>query len=110
MRLPAVSSQYDMILKHWRSESIGQTSRHLVPSCNPSMSGALGSNNEGTMESMNECPEQRIGVSRAELAERIANAVREDGVVQPMPELYLTRTSQPGRTVHGVSRPSLCVI
>src|ERR1044072_5737530 len=48
--------------------------------------------------------------SRRELAERIAGPVPNDGVCQPIPGLYLTRNSQPGRRVHGVTVPSFCVI
>ena len=65
------------------------------------------------MESMNEIleqAEQRGMAGRLELAKRIANAVREDGILEPIPGLHLTRNSQPGRRVHGVSQPSFCVI
>src|ERR1051325_4566493 len=47
---------------------------------------------------------------RAELAERIGNAISDDGVVEPIPGLYLNRASQPIRRVHGVTLPALCVI
>ena len=59
---------------------------------------------------MSESVEQRNRANRAELAERIASAVREDGVVQPLPGLYLTRASQPSERIFGASRPSFCVI
>jgi AraC-like DNA-binding protein len=48
--------------------------------------------------------------SRVELAERIAAVVREEGFVEPVDGLRLNRSSQPTDRVHGVSRPSLCVI
>jgi AraC-like DNA-binding protein len=59
---------------------------------------------------MDERAEQRGRSSREGLAERIASAIREDGVVEPIPGLHLTRASEPSGTIHGVSQPSLCVI
>jgi len=59
---------------------------------------------------MSERNMQRIRDSRKELAERIAGAVRDDGFTEPMEGLRLNRSSQPTGRVHGVSRPSLCVI
>jgi len=47
---------------------------------------------------------------RSELAARIGELVREDGVLEPLPGLFLTRNSQPTERVHGVSKPSFCVI
>jgi AraC-like DNA-binding protein len=49
-------------------------------------------------------------VYREELAERIASAVRTDGVVEPIEGLRLTRATTPTDRVHAVSRPCLCVI
>jgi AraC-like DNA-binding protein len=65
------------------------------------------------MKTMNERGEQtgrRDGANRAELVERIAGAVPEDGVVQPIAGLHLTRASQPSEKVFGASKPSFCVI
>ena len=45
-----------------------------------------------------------------ELAERIARAIPEDGGVEPLQGLHLFRSSTPTEPLHGVSRPSLCVI
>src|SRR5690242_6198753 len=53
---------------------------------------------------------QRAQANREELAERIAHAVREDGVVEPMQGLFLRRSSAPTEPVHGVSEPAFCVI
>ncbi|HEX8916917.1 MAG TPA: AraC family transcriptional regulator [Chloroflexota bacterium] len=47
---------------------------------------------------------------REELVDRIARAVRDDGTVQPLPGLYLSRSSVPLEPLHGVLEPSLCVI
>jgi AraC-like DNA-binding protein len=47
---------------------------------------------------------------REELAERIARAIPEDGTVEPLKGLLLNRSSTPTEQLHGVSRPSLCVI
>ena len=53
---------------------------------------------------------QRARANRAELVERIARAIREDGRVEPLNGLYLNRVSSPTEPVHGVSDPSFCVI
>src|SRR5688572_2017529 len=48
--------------------------------------------------------------NREELAERIARAIPEDGGVEPLAGLHLFRFSTPTEPLHGVSRPSFCVI
>lgn len=53
---------------------------------------------------------QRMQASREELVERIAGAVREDGVAEPLVGLHLGRLSKPLEEVHGVLEPSFCVI
>lgn len=53
---------------------------------------------------------QRLHASREELVERIAHAIREDGVSQPLKGLYLARLSTPREKIHSVMEPSLCVI
>lgn len=53
---------------------------------------------------------QRVQANREELVERIARAVREDGTVQPLAGLHLNRLSSPKEPLHGVTRPSFCVI
>src|SRR6266849_3787878 len=47
---------------------------------------------------------------REELVERIAGAVREDGTVQPLQGLHLSRSSLPLKPLHSVLKPSVCVI
>jgi hypothetical protein len=53
---------------------------------------------------------QWLQANREELVERMARAIREDGTVEPLPGLYLTRLSSPLEPVHGVTKPSFCVI
>ncbi|MBN1933797.1 MAG: AraC family transcriptional regulator [Anaerolineae bacterium] len=53
---------------------------------------------------------QRKQANRAELVERIARAVREDGRVEPLKGLRLNRASAPTELAHGVSDPAFCVI
>ncbi len=48
--------------------------------------------------------------NREELVERIARAMREDGIAQPLQGLYLYRRSSPLQLLHGVSEPSVAVI
>jgi AraC-like DNA-binding protein len=47
---------------------------------------------------------------RKELAERIERALPEDGEVEPLKGLLLFRSSTPSEPLHGVSKPSFCVI
>ena len=47
---------------------------------------------------------------REELVERIGQAVREDGTVQTLQGLYLSRSSLPLKPLHSVLKPSVCVI
>ena len=47
---------------------------------------------------------------REELVERIGRAVREDGTVQTLQGLYLSRSSLPLKPLHSVLKPSVCVI
>jgi len=53
---------------------------------------------------------RRAQVNREELVERIAQAVPEDGVVQPLQGLHLGRLSTPSARIHSVLDPSFCVI
>jgi AraC-like DNA-binding protein len=53
---------------------------------------------------------RRAHACREELAERIARAIQEDGTVEPLKGLLLNRSSTPTEQLHGVSRPSFCVI
>ncbi|HEV7509314.1 MAG TPA: AraC family transcriptional regulator [Thermoanaerobaculia bacterium] len=47
---------------------------------------------------------------REELVERIARAIPEDGAVEPLKGLHLNRSSTPTEPLHGVTKPSFCVI
>lgn len=49
-------------------------------------------------------------MNREELVERIAQAVREDVGVKPMPGVVLRRSSAPTEPVHGIVGPAFCVI
>jgi AraC-like DNA-binding protein len=53
---------------------------------------------------------ERMQANREELVERIGQAIREDGTVQPLGGLHLFRSSLPTEPVHGVCTPSVCVI
>ena len=53
---------------------------------------------------------QRMLAYREELVERIGRAIPEDGVIQPLPKLYLARRSTPLEKIHIVQEPSFCVI
>ena len=53
---------------------------------------------------------RRAVANQEELVERIARAIREDGVAEPLRGLFLKRVSTPTEPVHGVSIPAFCVI
>jgi AraC-like DNA-binding protein len=53
---------------------------------------------------------QRVQANREELVERIARAMREDGTIQPLQGLHLSRSSLPLKPLHSVVEPSVCVI
>jgi len=53
---------------------------------------------------------QRMQAYHGELIERIARAMHEDGTVEPLPGLVLGRRSSLQEPLHGVTRPSFCVI
>jgi AraC-like DNA-binding protein len=52
----------------------------------------------------------RVQANRAELVERIAQAIPADGTVQPLRGLALTRISVPEQPLPGVLEPSLAVV
>lgn len=54
--------------------------------------------------------EQRLHASRQELVDRIAAALQEDGVSEPLPGLHLARLSTPSERIHSVLAPSFCGI
>lgn len=53
---------------------------------------------------------QRMQANREELVERTARAIREDGTIQPLRGLTLARRSAPLDQIHGILKPSFCVI
>ncbi len=52
----------------------------------------------------------RVQANRDELAERIAQAIRDDGMIEPLKGLHLKRSSWPTESCHSVSIPAFCVI
>ena len=52
----------------------------------------------------------RAEANRGELVDRIAQAVPEDGRVEPMEGLFLNRCSAPSGPLHVVARPCLCIM
>ena len=53
---------------------------------------------------------QRMQANRAELVERIARSIRDDGTCEPLPGFHLSRHSVPFERVPAVTEPSLCVV
>ena len=53
---------------------------------------------------------RRMQANREELVERIMRSVPEDGPAQPLEGIHLYRASVPLRPVHGLVKPSFCVI
>ncbi|MEI1376356.1 AraC family transcriptional regulator [Nostoc sp.] len=52
----------------------------------------------------------RAQANRDELTERIAQAIRQDGTIEPHKGLHFNRSSSPSECVHGVSIPAFCAI
>jgi len=57
-----------------------------------------------------ETDHQRMNVNRAELVERIAQAMPDDGFTEPLQGFFLFRRSAPPEMGHSTLKPSLCVI
>ncbi len=53
---------------------------------------------------------QWMQANREELVERIRHVVREDGTIQPLRGLFLSRSSLVLKPIHSVVKPSLCII
>lgn len=53
---------------------------------------------------------QRLQANRTELIERMVSALPEDGSVEPLPGISLARRSAPQEPLHGLFKPTLCVI
>jgi len=53
---------------------------------------------------------QHAQANRAELVERIARAIPDDGRVEPLKGVYLFRASSPTELLHSVYTPAFCVI
>ncbi len=62
------------------------------------------------MDLRSERETHRAHAYREELAERIAEALPEDGAVEPLKGLHLFRSSTPTEPLHGLSRPCFCVV
>lgn len=54
--------------------------------------------------------QQRTKTNLEELTERIGRVMAEDGTIEPVPGLHLTRASKDRESVYGVLNPGLCII
>ncbi len=52
----------------------------------------------------------RAQANRDELTERIVQAIRQDGTIEPLKGLHFSRSSSPSECFHSVSIPAFCVI
>jgi AraC-like DNA-binding protein len=52
----------------------------------------------------------RTQANRDELTERIAQAIRHDGTIEPLKGVHFNRSSSPSECVHSVSLPAFCAI
>jgi len=50
----------------------------------------------------------RAQANRDELTERIAQAIRHDGTIEPLKGLHFNRASSPSECLHSVSIPAFC--
>ena len=62
------------------------------------------------MDRRSERETHRAHTYQEELAERIAEALPQDGAVEPLKGLHLFRSSTPTEPLHGLSRPCFCVV
>jgi len=53
---------------------------------------------------------ERAQANRDELTERISQAMRNDGTIEPLQGLHFNRSSSPAECVHSISVPAFCVI
>ncbi|MBA3868365.1 MAG: AraC family transcriptional regulator [Anaerolineae bacterium] len=53
---------------------------------------------------------QRMQAYRAELVQRIAGTITEDGSIEPLAGLHIYRATVPLQPTHGVLQPSFCVV
>lgn len=60
--------------------------------------------------SLNKRDRQRMQANQEELIERIGQALPEDGSTAPLTGLHLARISSPQEPLHGVFKPTLCII
>src|SRR5215212_1497259 len=65
---------------------------------------------ERTERWTSEREEAHAQATSEELVARIAEAIREDGKIEPLEGVVLRRASSPTELEHGVSAPSFCVI
>src|SRR5436305_11988096 len=65
---------------------------------------------EVAMDVMNHQQAELMQANREELVIRIGHAIRDDGTVQLLQGLHLSRCSLPLKPVHSVLEPSVCVI
>jgi AraC-like DNA-binding protein len=70
--------------------------------------------NKSYMDLMNEQQAKREAdraqAHRDELTERIAQAIRQEGTIEPIKGLHFNRASSPSECIHSVSIPAFCVI
>ncbi len=52
----------------------------------------------------------RAQANRDELTERIAQAIRQDGTIEPLKGLHFNRSSSPSECIYSVSIPAFCAI
>src|SRR5437016_1901385 len=62
------------------------------------------------MNTTDERQSQRMDADRQELAERIELALPGNGVVEPQPDVYVSRFTTTADLVHGFLEPCFCVI
>lgn len=60
--------------------------------------------------SLNKHAEKRIRANQEELIDRIEEILQNDGSIEPLSGLHLARISSPQEPLHGVFKPTLCII
>jgi AraC-like DNA-binding protein len=61
-------------------------------------------------ETLSNTEKTRVEIERGELADRISNIIKEDGILDIFPGVMLARSSTPTLPMHSVFSPAFCVI
>lgn len=103
---------FSFILRILKGKQYDDRLRLLYNSANLEMNAAKTSE-KSDIDLMNDPAKreaERAQANRDELTERIAQAIRHDGTIEPLKGLHFNRSSSPSESCHSVSIPAFCAI